>query len=147
MKNLPKYQCHKVVGAVQISAIDHKPNPDVIGNSSASSYGAIITPKHSTLHAFEVSDDYMIKHKPQVGGYYVVYEDGYASYSPAEEFESTYTLVDSNQPDVSNLRLFSISVDGEMTDEAAIEVLKTHIDNLKSGKSSIDDVFTLVKAA
>lgn len=33
------------------------------------------------------------KHKPQAGGYYVVYEDGYKSFSPAEAFESGYTRV------------------------------------------------------
>jgi hypothetical protein len=94
MHNLPKYRCHKVVGAVQINGIDHKQNPDITGNSAAGSYGAIITPRHSTLHAFEVSAEYVIKHRPEVGGYYVVYEDGYASYSPAEAFESGYALID-----------------------------------------------------
>ena len=28
---------------------------------------------------------------PEVGGYYVVYEDGYKSFSPAGAFESGYT--------------------------------------------------------
>ena len=43
-----------------------------------------------------VPDDtpnYMHKHKPEVGGYYVVYEDGYKSFSPAGAFESGYTLL------------------------------------------------------
>ena len=30
-----------------------------------------------------VGDDFIAKHRPVVGGYYVKYEDGYASYSPA----------------------------------------------------------------
>lgn len=34
---------------------------------------------------------YMDKHKPQVGGYYVRYADGYESWSPAEAFEEGYT--------------------------------------------------------
>jgi hypothetical protein len=37
-----------------------------------------------------VTVDYLIKHQPKVGGYYVEYEDGYASWSPAEAFESGY---------------------------------------------------------
>ena len=35
--------------------------------------------------------NYVKKHNPQAGGYYVVYEDGYKSWSPAEAFESGYT--------------------------------------------------------
>lgn len=33
------------------------------------------------------------KHGPQVGGYYVVYADGYISYSPAAAFEDGYRLI------------------------------------------------------
>jgi hypothetical protein len=33
----------------------------------------------------------MIKHAPQVGGYYVRYPDGYESWSPAKAFEEGYT--------------------------------------------------------
>lgn len=40
-----------------------------------------------------VSASYMHKHKPQVGGYYVLYDDGYQSWSPAEAFETGYTKV------------------------------------------------------
>jgi hypothetical protein len=35
----------------------------------------------------------MKKHRPQVGGYYVLYEDGYHSFSPAPAFESGYSLI------------------------------------------------------
>jgi len=35
----------------------------------------------------------MYKHKPEVGGYYVVYADGYKSFSPAQAFEEGYTRV------------------------------------------------------
>ena len=38
-----------------------------------------------------LSPEYVAKHKPEVGGYYVVYEDGYKSFSPAGAFESGYT--------------------------------------------------------
>ena len=40
-----------------------------------------------------VSDEYMHKHNPQVGGYYVIYDDGYESFSPAKAFEEGYTLI------------------------------------------------------
>jgi hypothetical protein len=35
----------------------------------------------------------MTKHNPQVGGYYVMYKDGYQSWSPASEFEDGYTRI------------------------------------------------------
>lgn len=34
---------------------------------------------------------YVQKHAPKAGGYFVAYEDGYKSWSPAEAFESGYT--------------------------------------------------------
>jgi hypothetical protein len=82
MINLPKWQCHKVVEAVQIYAIalfEHK-----------AGY------KLSTLEAYDiaVSIEYYAKHHPQVGGYYVKYEDGYESYSPKEAFEQGYTRIE-----------------------------------------------------
>lgn len=40
----------------------------------------------------EVSLDYVAKHAPEAGGYYVRYQDGYESWSPAAEFERGYTL-------------------------------------------------------
>ena len=42
---------------------------------------------------YPVSKEYMEKHKPQIGGYFVVYKDGYQSFSPAEAFEDGYSLV------------------------------------------------------
>lgn len=44
-------------------------------------------------HKVEVDGQYMVRHNPQVGGYYVVYADGYQSFSPAEAFESGYVRV------------------------------------------------------
>ena len=52
--------------------------------------GAIIFPVESGYASFPVSHAYLRKHKPKIGGYYVVYEDGYESYSPAKAFEGGY---------------------------------------------------------
>jgi len=38
-----------------------------------------------------VGREYLEKHGPQVGGYYVVYKDGYESYSPVDAFEDGYS--------------------------------------------------------
>lgn len=81
---LPRYRCHKEVWALKIKAIAQKrvDRPeDACG---------IITPEEVGYAPFEVSADYMNRHKPQVGGYYVVYKDGYQSFSPAGAFEEGY---------------------------------------------------------
>lgn len=90
---LPLYQSHKRVHAVKIKAIDHKPNPDLTGLTGATSYGAVITPEEAGIDPFEVSAEYVSKHTPRPGGYYVVYDDGYSSFSPADAFEGGYTLL------------------------------------------------------
>lgn len=81
---MPRYKCHKEVRALKIKAI--KLNvPDKV------STGAQITPEESGYAPFQVDAAYVDKHKPAVGGYYVVYDDGYKSFSPAKAFEEGYT--------------------------------------------------------
>ena len=53
----------------------------------------MITPAEEGYAPFRVDWEYMHKHKPEVGGYYVVYEDGYKSFSPAKAFEDGYAAV------------------------------------------------------
>jgi len=50
----------------------------------------MITPADEGFAPFRVDHEYMHKHKPQVGGYYVVYKDGYKSFWLAEAFEDGY---------------------------------------------------------
>lgn len=90
---MPKYQSHKQVWALKIAKIECLPNPDDSGNSAAASYGAVIIPDDENYAPFEVDAEYMMKHKPLAGGYYVVYSDGYKSWSPAEAFESGYKRI------------------------------------------------------
>lgn len=54
--------------------------------------GAILVPEDERLGEIIVNHAYVRKHNPQVGGYYVVYADGYESFSPAQAFEEGYTL-------------------------------------------------------
>ena len=51
----------------------------------------IFQPAEEGYDKVPMSPEYVAKHKPEVGGYYVVYEDGYKSFSPAGAFESGYT--------------------------------------------------------
>lgn len=85
---MPRYKCHKEVWALKIKAI--KRDGDGQDQSDGS---AIITPEESMYAPFKVDAAYMHKHQPQVGGYYVVYDDGYKSWSPAKAFEDGYSRI------------------------------------------------------
>lgn len=86
---LPKYKCHKEVWALKIKSIVR----DGEGENRESDGSAIITPEEEGYAPFQVSHSYMHKHKPEVGGYYVVYKDGYKSFSPADVFEDGYSKI------------------------------------------------------
>ena len=96
---MPRYQCHKKVWALKIAHIEIvRPTiaelESILANDSDDTtdlLGGIITPAEHGFGPFGVPKSYMDKHNPQVGGYYVVYADGYKSFSPAEAFESGYT--------------------------------------------------------
>jgi hypothetical protein len=75
--SLPRYRSHKEVGALLIG--------DVHGN--------LLFPAKHSFDASEVSDEYLTKHKPHGGGYYVRHHDGYESFSPAAAFEKGYTPI------------------------------------------------------
>jgi hypothetical protein len=85
-REMPVYQCHKRVWALKIAAIKY----DGEGEDRETDGSATITPADEGYAPFKVQHDYMRKHKPEAGGYYVVYQDGYKSFSPAEPFEEGY---------------------------------------------------------
>lgn len=75
---MPKYQCHKQVWALKIKKIK----------------GTELVVDEPHFAPIPVGQSWIDKHNPEPGGYYVVYQDGYASYSPAGAFESGYTSMD-----------------------------------------------------
>ena len=83
--DLPEYVSHKKVRAFKINGIDP------MTNGGARLFGPI-DESDIPLMA-EVNAGYVRKHDPKLGGYFVLYEDGYQSWSPKEAFESGYTLV------------------------------------------------------
>ena len=86
---LPQYECHKKVWALKIKEIVR----DGEGENRETDGSAMITPEEEGFVSFKVDHNFMFKHKPEVGGYYVIYEDGYKSFSPAKAFEDGYTLI------------------------------------------------------
>lgn len=82
--DLPLYKSHKTVRAARIlrTLVDCDALPSV---------------RKLTLdggHKFEapVSDPIWARFVPTAGDYYVVYEDGYISFSPMKAFEEGYSL-------------------------------------------------------
>ncbi len=81
---MKKYKCHKEVHAAKIVSLTKMLHDHV----------------QEMLLEGEFENDkvlvdrvWLAKHQPEVGGYYVEYEDGYTSYSPAEAFEAGYTEI------------------------------------------------------
>ncbi len=79
-EEMPKYRSHKEVHALKIIEIQ-SPELDEIQ----------LVLEDSTVRT--VSFNYVRKHNPQVGGYFVLYADGYQSWSPAAVFEEGYTRI------------------------------------------------------
>lgn len=73
---MPLYECHKEVHAAKITAIEN--DILILGHIGGRQ---------------QVTDGWLARFKPEVGGYYVVYKDGYSSYSPAKAFEEGYSRV------------------------------------------------------
>lgn len=86
---LPLYQCHKQVRAAKIQSFT-RTEPRVRLFLEAP-LGQGDEPTQLYVHDLDVA--VLDKHKPMVGWYLVVYEDGYESFSPPEAFESGYTLI------------------------------------------------------
>ena len=89
---MPKYKCIKDVWALKIKSIVF--DSDLAAQSGRETDGsATFTPKDDCYAPIRLSAEFVHKHKPVEGGYYVVYKDGYQSFSPAVAFEEGYVLI------------------------------------------------------
>jgi hypothetical protein len=92
-EGLAAYQCHKVVLAGHIHAIEQ--------DGYEGGFCRLIFTRRDELAeevglapeqlSIVVPASYVTRCNPQVGGYYVLYSGGYESYSPAPEFINGYT--------------------------------------------------------
>lgn len=86
---MPRYRCHKTVRALKIVAIhlctEDKALLQFAGDPDENDY--------EQYPPTEISRKWVDEKKAEAGGYYVVYDDGYTSFSPAEAFESGYTRI------------------------------------------------------
>ena len=86
--DLPAWKCHKIVNAAKIMSVD-------VLDAELGEYALRLdSGVEGDIPSAVVTQGWCEKHEPETGGYLVVYEDGYQSYSPAEPFESGYTLLE-----------------------------------------------------
>lgn len=81
---MPRYRCHKEVHALKIKAIEIREDGS-----------AVIAPSDPGFAVFETRPGWGDKFHgtEEDPGYYVVYADGYASWSPSKAFEDGYERV------------------------------------------------------
>jgi len=87
---MPRYRCHKEVMALKIAGIITYPTIQPAQEDDGS---RLLTIADLGFEPVRVDFEYMCRHRPEVGGYYVVYADGYKSFSPAKAFEEGYTKI------------------------------------------------------
>lgn len=87
---LPRWKCHKEVWALKISRVKNE-EPEIDGSK-------ILIFDELPFAPIKVGPEYCNKHQPKAGGYYVVYADGYQSFSPAQAFEEGYTRITPPRP-------------------------------------------------
>lgn len=81
---MPKYRCHKEVWALKIAAIEFDKNGKAKIAPDDPGY-AVLETTNPFNNQFRGSEDDL--------GYYVVYKDGYVSWSPSAAFEDGYSRI------------------------------------------------------
>lgn len=76
-REMPRWRCHKEVWALQIGGV----GPDWLEFA------------HPGYERREVHPSLFARGTPKSGDYFVVYRDGYQSWSPQKEFEDGYARI------------------------------------------------------
>lgn len=82
-REMPRYQCHKIVYALKIAAIEFDNDGEAKIAPKDEGYAVFTMPGYRGK--FHGSDEDT--------GYFVQYEDGYISWSPTKAFEEGYTRI------------------------------------------------------
>ena len=80
-REIPTYQCHKQVQALKIAHLLANPR------------GIELHFEDERFAPIEVTARWVDLHKPEAGGYFVIYENGVRSHSQADAFDASYTLI------------------------------------------------------
>lgn len=84
MIDWPEYESHKVVRAARIAELIYdRPDGDVVS--------VVVVPEGGEPEEFTPTEQSMLKHA-KVGGWAMLYPDGFRSVSPAKAFEDGYRL-------------------------------------------------------
>jgi hypothetical protein len=89
--NLPRWRCHKEVSADRIKAIrllDSERDTEVLPDGDSGTRWDL-----AGGTTVVVSNDLIARGTPRVGDYFVIYADGYESWSPRGAFEEGYDAI------------------------------------------------------
>jgi hypothetical protein len=89
---LPAFRSHKIVYALKIAGIEVR-HPQVLDGQGATAFHPATLYFEERFAPLDVDAEWMRTRKPQAGGYWVQYQDGYTSWSPAKAFEDGYTPI------------------------------------------------------
>jgi len=103
---LPQYRSHKVVRAARITGIETAPAVVDKPEEKRLILGDLLADKDMTAYVL-VTTEWVEQRKAEAGGWFVVYEDGYTSYSPDKAFTEGYTAISSEPLDGCSLQALS----------------------------------------
>lgn len=86
---LPKYQSHKEVWALKIVSAEKIGETTITLSFAEEAYAPATLDGDAAQRFMKCADEGV-----EDLGYYVVYKDGYISWSPTKAFEEGYTLID-----------------------------------------------------
>lgn len=131
---LPVYQCHKRVRAAKITWIAR----DGQNIRIELRWGEV---KYRVI----VDDEWLSKHHAVEGGYFVVYDDGYTSYSPARVFEEGYTPIQRTENAAVSAQLMQ-AANADIKRITGIKVVLPHQQRVLNEKVSLADNLTSLLA-
>jgi hypothetical protein len=88
MVEMPRYKCHKEVWALQVKSVSL---PPLLQNEEWDGKQLQLVFEDSRYAPIFVDSPMFSRYSPKQGDYYVVYSDGYKSFSPKQAFEEGYS--------------------------------------------------------